>query len=114
LANIFRDVAERGRSFRVILIGAEQTASEVDYRVITQAATVVVGRQKGAELLKPEYSHLTDHYKRKAALLKQGEVIVDQPFLNLPLTVKFPLPAWCTREDGYVMETEDEEDEYII
>ncbi|PLV59972.1 ATP-binding protein [Thermotoga sp. KOL6] len=114
LANIFRDVAERGRSFRVILIGAEQTASEVDYRVITQAATVVVGRQKGAELLKPEYSHLTDHYKRKAALLKQGEVIVDQPFLNLPLTVKFPLPAWCTREDGYVMESENDEDEYII
>ncbi|PLV56278.1 ATP-binding protein [Thermotoga sp. SG1] len=114
LANIFRDVAERGRSFRVILIGAEQTASEVDYRVITQAATVVVGRQKGAELLKPEYSHLTDHYKRKAALLKQGEVIVDQPFLNLPLTVKFPLPAWCTREDGYVSDGEDEDDDYII
>ncbi len=101
LANIFRDVAERGRSFRVILIGAEQTASEVDYRVITQAATVVVGRQKGAELIKPEYSHLTEHYKRKAALLRQGEVIIDQPFLNLPLTVKFPLPAWCTREGGW-------------
>lgn len=113
LANIFRDIAERGRSFRVILIGAEQTASEVDYRVITQAATVIVGRQKGAELLKPEYSHLTEHFKKKASLLRQGEVIVDQPFLPLPLTVKFPLPAWCTREDGWELKVDEKTRELL-
>jgi len=49
LGAIFRDIAERGRSFKIIMIGAEQTASEVDYRVITQASTVVVGHQKVAE-----------------------------------------------------------------
>ena len=101
LGSIFRDVSERGRSFRVILIGAEQTASEVDYRVITQAATVIVGRQKGAELMKPEYFHLTESQRKKASILRQGEVIVDQPFLRIPLTVRFPLPAWCIREDGW-------------
>lgn len=104
LSSIFRDIAERGRSFRVILIGAEQTASEVDYRIITQSSTTVIGRQKGAELAKPEYSHLTDEQKARAALLQQGEVIVDQPFMRIPITVRFPLPAWCTREDdAYVM-----------
>jgi len=104
LSSIFRDIAERGRSFRVILIGAEQTASEVDYRIITQSSTTVVGRQKGAELAKPEYSHLTDEQKARAALLQQGEVIVDQPFMRIPITVRFPLPAWCTREDdAYTM-----------
>ena len=107
LGSIFRDVSERGRSFRVILIGAEQTASEVDYRVITQAATVIVGRQKGAELMKPEYFHLTESQRRKASILRQGEVIVDQPFLRTPLTVRFPLPAWCTREDGWWEETKE-------
>ncbi len=101
LGNLFRDIAERGRSFRVIMIGAEQTASEVDYRIITQSSTTVVGRQKGAELEKPEYSHLTAEQKERAALLQQGEVIVDQPFMRIPITVSFPLPAWCTREDGY-------------
>ncbi|ABV33938.1 MULTISPECIES: ATP-binding protein [Pseudothermotoga] len=101
LGNIFRDIAERGRSFRVILIGAEQTASEVDYRIITQSSTTVVGRQKGAELEKPEYSHLTTEQKQRASLLQQGEVIVDQPFMRIPITVRFPLPAWCTREDGF-------------
>ncbi|MCS7175137.1 ATP-binding protein [Pseudothermotoga sp.] len=108
LSNIFRDIAERGRSFRVILIGAEQTASEVDYRIITQSSTTVVGRQKGAELMKPEYAHLTDEQKARAALLQQGEVIIDQPFMRIPITVRFPLPVWCTREDGvYTMGPEE-------
>lgn len=101
LGNLFRDIAERGRSFRVIMIGAEQTASEVDYRIITQSSTTVVGRQKGAELEKPEYAHLTAEQKERAALLQQGEMIVDQPFMRIPITISFPLPAWCTREDGY-------------
>lgn len=100
LSSIFRDIAERGRSFRIILVGAEQTASEVDYRIITQSSTTVVGRQKGAELAKPEYSHLTNEQKARAALLQQGEMIVDQPFMRIPITIRFPLPAWCTREDG--------------
>ncbi|AEH50691.1 ATP-binding protein [Pseudothermotoga thermarum] len=111
LKNIFRDIAERGRSFRIILIGAEQTASEVDYRVITQSSTTVVGRQKAVELEKPEYGHLTLEQKQRAALLQQGEVIVDQPFLRLPITVKFPLPAWCTREDGAFSYSEEEREE---
>lgn len=108
LSSIFRDIAERGRSFRVILIGAEQTASEVDYRIITQSSTTVVGRQKGAELVKPEYSHLTEEQKARAALLQQGEVIIDQPFMRIPITVRFPLPAWCTREDGAYSMSEQE------
>lgn len=99
LGQIFRDVAERGRSFRIVLIGAEQTASQVDYRVITQAATTVVGRQKYAELSKEEYAHLQGVLREKAASLLPGEVIVDQPFFRLPLTVRFPLTPWATSEE---------------
>lgn len=99
LGQIFRDVAERGRSFRIVLIGAEQTASQVDYRVVTQAATTVVGRQKYAELSKEEYAHLQGVLREKAAALLPGEVIVDQPFFRLPLTVRFPLTPWATSEE---------------
>ena len=106
IASIFRDVSERGRSFGVILVGAEQTASEVDYRVITQAATVVVGRQKWVELSKSEYGHLLDEQKRKAATLTQGSVIVDQPFMRVPITVRFPFPAWALNENDYYFEEE--------
>lgn len=100
LGSIFQDVAERGRSFRVVLLGAEQTASQVDYRVVTQAATVVVGRQKLAELTKPEYAHLQGTLQDRASALLPGEVIVDQPFLRLPLAVRFPLTPWATSEEN--------------
>ena len=100
LGSIFRDVAERGRSFRVVLIGAEQTASQVDYRVITQAATSVVGRQKYAELVKEEYAHLQGTLREKAASLLPGEMILDQPFFRIPITVKFPLTPWATSEES--------------
>lgn len=101
LGAIFRDIAERGRSFRIIMIGAEQTASEVDYRVITQASTMVVGHQKVAELKKDEYAHLVSAQREKASTLLQGELIVDQPFLRVPMTVRFPLTPWATREDAH-------------
>ncbi len=100
LGSIFRDVAERGRSFRVVLVGAEQTASQVDYRVITQAATSVVGRQKYAELTKEEYAHLQGSLREKAASLLPGEMILDQPFFRIPITVKFPLTPWATSEES--------------
>ncbi len=101
LGAIFRDIAERGRSFKIIMIGAEQTASEVDYRVITQASTVVVGHQKVAELKKDEYAHLIGAQREKASTLLQGELIVDQPFLRVPMTIRFPMTPWATREDSH-------------
>ncbi|MCS7233118.1 MAG: ATP-binding protein [Synergistetes bacterium] len=101
LGAIFRDIAERGRSFRIIMIGAEQTASEVDYRVITQASTVVVGHQKVAELKKDEYAHLFGAQRERASTLLQGELIVDQPFLRVPMTIRFPLTPWATKEDAH-------------
>ncbi|KUK13643.1 MAG: ATP-binding protein [Synergistetes bacterium] len=111
LGAIFRDIAERGRSFKIIMIGAEQTASEVDYRVITQASTVVVGHQKIAELKKDEYAHLFGSQREKASTLLQGELIVDQPFLRVPMTVKFPLTPWATREDAHSPSLLKEEEE---
>ncbi|MCD6449623.1 MAG: ATP-binding protein [Thermotogaceae bacterium] len=98
IASIFRDVSERGRSFGIILMGAEQTASEVDYRVVTQASTTIVGRQKWVELQKSEYGHLLPEQKRKAATLGKGEMIVDQPFLRIPIKISFPFPAWVLSE----------------
>ncbi len=107
LGAIFRDIAERGRSFRIIMIGAEQTASEVDYRVITQASTMIVGHQKVAELKKDEYAHLVSAQRERASTLLQGELIVDQPFLRVPMTIRFPLTPWATREDAHMPVKED-------
>lgn len=98
MVKLFRDVAERGRSFGVILVGAEQTASQVDFRVVTQSSTTVVGHQKAAELSHDEYKHLLPRQREMASSVGPGVVFVDQPFLRVPIMVKFPMTVWSTKE----------------
>ena len=43
IKEILLDVAERGRSLGIILIGAQQTASEVERRIVSNSAVRVVG-----------------------------------------------------------------------
>jgi len=102
MVKLFRDVAERGRSFGVILVGAEQTASQVDFRVVTQSSTTVVGHQKAAELSHDEYKHLLPRQREMASSVGPGVVFVDQPFLRVPIMVKFPMTRLVyERNQGY-------------
>ena len=91
------DIAERGRSLGVILIGAQQTASEVEPRIVANAAFRVVGRLDPAEAQRNEYRYLTPNAQKRAALLKPGSMIVAQPEIPVPLLLEFPWPAWATR-----------------
>ena len=91
------DIAERGRSLGVILIGAQQTASEVERRVVGNAAVRVVGRLDMAEAARPEYRFLPSTLQERAGILSPGSMIVHQPDLPVPLLVTFPFPAWATR-----------------
>ena len=58
IKEILLDVAERGRSLGVILIGAQQTASEVERRIVANCAIKVAGRLDAAEATRPEYGYL--------------------------------------------------------
>src|SRR5208283_4562978 len=49
IKEVLLDIAERGRSLGLILIGAQQTASEVERRVVANSAIRVVGRLDTAE-----------------------------------------------------------------
>ena len=55
IKEILLDVAERGRSLGIILIGAQQTASEVERRVVANSAIRVVGRLDSAEAGRDQY-----------------------------------------------------------
>jgi len=91
------DIAERGRSLGVILIGAQQTASEVEPRIIANASFRIVGRLDTAEASRDQYRFLTPSARARAVLLKPGSMIVSQPEIPVPLLVEFPFPAWATR-----------------
>lgn len=97
IKEILLDVAERGRSLGIILIGAQQTASEVERRIIANSAVRVVGRLDAAEAARGEYGFLPAVQRQRATILKPGTMIVSQPELPVPLVLEFPFPAWATR-----------------
>ncbi|GAB3240772.1 ATP-binding protein [Kineosporia babensis] len=91
------DIAERGRSLGIILIGAQQTASEVERRIISNSSIKVVGRLDPAEAGRPEYGFLPPSQRQRATLIKPGTMFITQPEIPVPLAVEFPFPAWATR-----------------
>ncbi len=97
IKEILLDVAERGRSLGMILIGAQQTASEVERRIVANSAIRVVGRLDAAEAARGEYGFLPGAQRDRAKILKPGTMLVAQPELPVPLVVEFPFPAWATR-----------------
>jgi DNA helicase HerA-like ATPase len=99
IKEVLLDVAERGRSLGMILIGAQQTASEVERRVIANSAFRVVGRLDTAEAQRSEYGFLPAVTRARASILKPGSMILQQPHIPVPLQIRFPFPCWATRAD---------------
>lgn len=97
IKEVLLDIAERGRSLGIILIGAQQTASEVERRIVSNSSIKVVGRLDPAEAGRPEYGFLPASQRARATLAKPGTMFVSQPEIPVPLAVEFPFPAWATR-----------------
>ncbi|HXH23657.1 MAG TPA: ATP-binding protein [Vicinamibacterales bacterium] len=99
LHGVLLDIAERGRSLGVSLFGAQQTASEVEGRIVGNASLKVVGRLDAAEAERTEYGFLTRVGRVRATLLRPGSMIVAQPEIPMAILLRFPFPSWATRKD---------------
>jgi hypothetical protein len=74
IRGVLLDIAERGRSLGVSLFGAQQTASEVERRMVANAALKVVGRLDAAAAERAEYGFLTNRTRRvRATMLQPGQ-----------------------------------------
>ncbi len=104
IKDILLDIAERGRSLGVILIGAQQTASEVEKRIVANAAIKVTGRLDSSEVLSKEYEFLTGNFRQRAIMLKKGSMILYQPDIPNPMMINFPLGPWATKKEEAVEE----------
>jgi DNA helicase HerA-like ATPase len=93
------DIAQRGRSLGVLLIGAQQTASRVAPEVLENAALRIAGRLDAAEAERSEYGWMLPSTRARARLLKPGTMVVSQPALPVPIVVDFPFPPWATRKE---------------
>ncbi|HLA66455.1 MAG TPA: ATP-binding protein [Acidimicrobiia bacterium] len=93
------DIAQRGRSLGVLLVGAQQTASRVAPEVLENAALRVTGRLDAAEAERSEYGWMLPSTRARARLLKPGTMVISQPSIPVPLVVDFPFPPWATRKE---------------
>jgi len=94
IKEVLVDIASRGRSFGVILLGAQQAASDVEASVTRNAAIKVVGRLDASEA--SEYKFLTAEVRERASRFLPGTMVLDQPLIPAPIPIRFPFPAFAT------------------
>jgi len=98
IKEILVDIAARGRSLGVILIGAQQISSAVESAVIDNASINVVGRLKAQHAR--EYRFLPPELQDRTMRLRPGMMILEQPTLPSPIPITFPLAPFSTnRQD---------------
>ena len=105
LKDLFIDIAERGRSLGVLLIGCQQAAGRVAEPVVRQPALKVCGRLDASEAA--DYRFLTPELRERATRFLPGTMVLDQPIVPAPIPVRFPFPPYATNTaDAVVPERE--------
>ena len=88
------DIAERGRSFGMILFSAQQFLSAVHDRVTGNSATKVLGRTDSAEINTGNYRFLEQDIRNHLTRLDKGELILSHPIYRQPVKIRFPRPPY--------------------
>lgn len=99
LKEMLIDIAQRGRSLGVLLIGAQQSASRVAPDVLENASIRVTGRLDAAESERVEFGWMLPSTRARARLLKPGTMVLGQPAVPVPIVLNFPRVPWATRAD---------------
>ena len=97
LKDLLVDIAERGRSLGVLLIGAQQAASAVAQALPRNASLKVAGRLDASE--SDAYRFLTPALRDRATRFMPGTMVVSQPIVPEPIPIRFPFPPFATNPD---------------
>lgn len=97
IKEVLVDIAARGRSLGVLLIGAQQAATEVEPAIIRNASVKVVGRLDAGEV--EGYRFLSPELRERAARFLPGTLVLDQPLVPAPIPLRFPFPGFATCVD---------------
>jgi hypothetical protein len=100
LRDLLVDIAERGRSMGVLLLGAEQYAGSVEATVIRNAAVKFVGRLDAGDL--DAYRFLPREMRDRATLFVPGSMVLHQPVVPAPIPIRVPFPPFATAADEAV------------
>ncbi len=105
LKELLVDIAERGRSMGVILLGAEQHAGGVDATVIRNASVKMVGRLDAGDL--DAYRFLPPEMRDRATLFVPGSMVLHQPVIPAPIPIRIPFPPFATAAEEAVTRAAD-------
>ena len=94
IKDLLIDIAARGRSLGVILIGAQQSARDVAPAITSNASVKVVGRLDAGEAR--EYAFLSPELRERASRFLPGTMVLDQPLIPAPIPLRFPFPPYAT------------------
>ena len=109
LTQILEQISTEMRSQGVILLGAQQFASQVSIKVVEMASIRALGRTGSAELTDKIWSVLEKPTKETAARLSNKEKLVWQPTFRQPMLVKMPMNPWADKRDHVASEISKEE-----
>lgn len=100
VAHLFEHVAAQLRSQGIILFGAQQKASDIIEIVFENSATKVLGNTGSGEIGQSIWTReLSTDVRSRALQLRKEEKLVLQDGFRYPMTLKFPINPWATRED---------------
>ncbi len=88
------DIAARGRSLGVLLIGAQQSAGDVEPAIVRNASLKIAGRLDAGE--SESYRFLSAELRERASRFLPGTMVFDQPLIPAPIPLRFPFPAFAT------------------
>ncbi|MFW6091942.1 MAG: ATP-binding protein [Actinomycetota bacterium] len=97
LKELLVDIAERGRSLGVLLIGAQQAASAVAPALPRNASLKVAGRLDPSE--SDAYRFLSAGLRDRATRFMPGTMVASQPTVPEPIPIRFPWPPFATNPD---------------
>jgi hypothetical protein len=99
ITRLLERVATEMRSQGVILLGAQQMASQVSTKVIEMSSIRVLGRSGSAELQDKVWQSWEKSARRHASILLPEDKLMMQPTFRQPMFVKVPYPAWAMKRE---------------
>jgi uncharacterized protein len=108
LKELLVDIAERGRSLGVLLVGAQQAASAVAPALPRNASLKVAGRLDASEA--DAYRFLSAGLRERATRFMPGTMVASQPIVPEPIPIRFPWPPFATNPDDAALDEHAAED----
>jgi hypothetical protein len=99
ITKLIEHVAAEMRSQGVVLLGAQQQASQVSEKVIEAAAIRMLGRTGALELEQTVWKSVPAAFRRLVSGLRKEEKVVLTPSARQPMIVRMPCPPWAMNQE---------------